>query len=208
MCPLVLEVESALASPVPRPPRARARVGALAQPLSPGIARFSPASAALSLISDAPGSKNLKHCADCAPSKAKRKLARMVAGTRISARNLTGRYMPARISPHSRWRFIRDRRAALLRRIGGAPPDERQALTISMLIDAEWALTVAQHDAEAAPDMRTRTESMRLAADARKQILLWNRELVAATPQPSAATPPDPMTKLRDHLARRQGEAA
>ena len=110
----------------------------------------------------------------------------MVAGTQISARNLTGRYMPARISPHSRWQFIRDRRAALLRRIGGAPPDERQALTISMLIDAEWALTVAQHDAEAAPDMRTRTKSMRLAADARKQILLWNRELVTATPQPSA----------------------
>ena len=132
----------------------------------------------------------------------------MVAGTRISARNLTGRYMPARISPHSRWRFQRDRRAGLLRRIGGGPPDERQALAISMLIDAEWALTVASHDAEAAPDVRTRTEAMRLAADARKQVLLWDRALVSATPTPQVPQPADPLTKLRDHLASRHGQAA
>ena len=144
------------------------------------------------------------------PSWAKRKLARMSEGTRISALSQTGRYQPASVSPHSRWRFIRDRRAGLLSRIGGGPPDERQALTINMLVDAEWALTVAQHDAEAATDARTRLEAMRLAADARKQLLLWNRELVAATPAPQALQPKptDPMTTLRDHLARRHGEAA
>jgi hypothetical protein len=131
----------------------------------------------------------------------------MGAGTRISARNLTGRYMPARISPHSRWRFQRDRRAALLRRIGGKP-DERQALAISMLIDAEWALTVAQHDAEAAPDARTRIEAMRLAADARKQVLLWDRALVSATPTPQAPQAPDPMTRLAEHFAQRHGVTA
>jgi hypothetical protein len=132
----------------------------------------------------------------------------MGASTRISARNLTGRYMPARISPHSRWRFQRDRRAALLRRIGGGPPDERQALAISMLIDAEWALTVAQHDAEAASDARTRIEAMRLGSDARKQVLLWDRALVSATPTPQAPQPANPMDRLRDHLAQRHGATA
>jgi hypothetical protein len=116
----------------------------------------------------------------------------MVAGTRISARNQTGRYMPARISPHSRWRFIRDRRTSLLRRIGGGPPDERQALVVDMLIGAEWSLIVSQHDAEATTDPRTRIEFERIAADSRRQILLWDRALVSATPQPSATTPSPP----------------
>jgi len=46
----------------------------------------------------------------------------------LSRRNPLGRYSPKRINPDSRWRFIRDRRAALLQRIGGGAPDERQAL--------------------------------------------------------------------------------
>ena len=79
-----------------------------------------------------------------------------------------------------------------------------------MLIDAEWALTVAQHDAEAAPDARTRIEAMRLAADARKQVLLWNRELVAATPKPSVTTPSSPTLAdiAAEIIAKRESTAA
>ncbi len=130
--------------------------------------------------------------------------------TRTSARSLTGRYMPARISAHSRWRFQRDRRAALLRRIGGGPPNERQALAISMLIDCEWAAFVAEHDTNIAPSAKLRILALRLASDARKQVLLWHRELTAASKVTPPAPEPAPSLEqvLADIASRRSGKAA
>ena len=131
-------------------------------------------------------------------------------------RNPLGRYTPKRVNQHSRWRFLRSRRAELIQRIGGGPPNERQALAIEMLAKSEWAVVVAEHDATAALDARARVEPLRIAGDARKQVLLWNRELSAATPPPVAAQPIDPMVALQRHFdavrrernAREDGEAA
>jgi len=105
-----------------------------------------------------------------------------------SRRNPLGRYTPKRVNQHSRWRFLRSRRAELIQRIGGGRPNERQALAIDMLAKAEWSVVVAEHDAGAAPDARARVEPLRIAGDARKQVLLWHRELNAATPPPAANT--------------------
>jgi hypothetical protein len=117
---------------------------------------------------------------------------------KTSRRNPLGRYAPKRINEHSRWRFLRKHRAESIRRIGG-PPDERQALAIDMLAKSEWTLFVAEHDAAAAPSARARGEALRVANDARKQVLLWNRELTAATSRPAAAVEPAP--SLQDVVA-------
>lgn len=96
-------------------------------------------------------------------------------------------------------------RAALIGRIGGGQPSERQALAIDMLIRAEWSVVVAEHDAAEAPDARTRTDAMRVAGDARKQVLLWDRALTAAAPPP---VPPKPPMTLAEYLAVRGGADA
>ena len=106
-----------------------------------------------------------------------------------SRRNPLGRYTPKRINDHSRWRFFRARREELVQRIGGSP-NERQALAIEMLVKSQWVLFVAERDAAVAPDARLRGEALRITNDARKQVLLWHRELTAATPPP--ALPPAP----------------
>jgi hypothetical protein len=132
-----------------------------------------------------------------------------LAQTRVfSRRNPLGRYAPKRISEHTRWRFLRDRRTALIRRIGGGPPTERQALAIDMMVATEWSVVVAEHDAEATTDPRTRTDAMRVAADARKQVLLWDRALTAAMPPIVPTESPDPLAALHQHLAERQRQAA
>ena len=120
-----------------------------------------------------------------------------------TARSPLGRYSPVRITEHSRWRFFRHRRDELLRRIGGTPT-ERQGLAIEMLVQAEWAVTVAEHDAGAATDPRTRIDAMRVAGDARKQVLLWDRALVSATPPQVAERPEDPMSRFQAAVAARQ----
>ena len=75
-------------------------------------------------------------------------------------------------------------------------------LAIEMLVKAQWILFVAERDGfDEASDVRARAEALRIANDARKQVLLWHRELTAATP-PSAAAKPDPGRSLDDHIAR------
>jgi hypothetical protein len=123
-----------------------------------------------------------------------------------SRRSPLGRYTPKRVNDHSRWRFFRARRAELIQRIAGSP-NERQALGIEMLVKSQWVLFVAERDADAAPDARARAEALRIANDARKQVLLWHRELTAATPPPAPAEPADPMERLHRHLAARHGDA-
>lgn len=99
-------------------------------------------------------------------------------------------------------------RASLIARIGGGQPTERQALAIDMLLRSQWSVIVAEHDAAQAPDARTRTDAMRVAADARKQVLLWDRALAAAAPPPEP--PPPPGAALAAHLAAlaARGDAA
>jgi hypothetical protein len=101
---------------------------------------------------------------------------------------------------------VRDRRKALIRRCGGQLT-ERQALAVDMVVAAEWAVTVAEHEAEAANDPRDRITAMRVAGDARKQVLLWNRELNASLAPAAPVEPTDPVQALHRHLAERQREA-
>jgi len=108
----------------------------------------------------------------------------------LSRRNPLNRYSPKRPTAHSRWRFFRAHRALLIARIGGGQPTERQALAIDMLLRSQWSVIVAEHDAAQAPDARMRTDAMRVAADARKQVLLWDRALAAAAPPPAPPEPP------------------
>jgi hypothetical protein len=125
-----------------------------------------------------------------------------------SQRNPLGRYSPKRVNEHTRWRFIRNRRAELLQRIGGGPPNARQALAIEMLAKSEWTLFVAEHDADAAEGARPRGAALRVANDARKQVLLWHRELTAATPPPASAAEP-PGAALDRHIeSLRRGSTA
>jgi len=92
----------------------------------------------------------------------------------------------------------------LILRIGGNPPDERQRLVMDMLIRSEWALFQAEAEAAAATDAKSRVLALRVAGDARKQVLLWHRELTAATrPPPAPAAPVDPLSALHRRLTRR-----
>src|ERR1700752_1255672 len=97
--------------------------------------------------------------------------------TEKTSRSLLGRYTPRRVNDHTRWRFIRNRRDELIQRIGAVCPDQRQSLGISQLVGAEWALHRAEGEVEAAKNSRYRQNAMKIAADARKQVLLWSREL-------------------------------
>jgi hypothetical protein len=76
-----------------------------------------------------------------------------------------------------------------------------------MLVKAQWVCFVAECDAAEAPTAKVRGEALRVANVARKQVLLWHRELTAATPPPA----PAPQPTLADALAaiaRRRAEPA
>lgn len=62
-----------------------------------------------------------------------------------SRRNPLGRYTPQSLSKPSQYRFVRDRRAGYLARIGG-PPSDAQSATIELLISLEWAALVAENE--------------------------------------------------------------
>jgi hypothetical protein len=138
----------------------------------------------------------------------------MVAPSRTAAhdpkkpqRNPLSRYSPTRVNEHTKWRFLRKHRAELIRRVGGSA-SERQALAIEMLAKSEWTLFVAEHDADAAEGARPRGAALRVANDARKQVLLWHRELTAATPPPASAAEP-PGAALDRHIeSLRRGSTA
>lgn len=123
----------------------------------------------------------------------------------ISPRNPIGRYVPRQINENTRWRFTRARRAELLLRIG-AEPNERQRLAIEQLVRSQWSLFVAERDFDAAPNAKARAEAMRIANDCRKQVLLWHRELTAATPPPTPAPEPTLADVLADIAARRRAQ--
>jgi hypothetical protein len=113
------------------------------------------------------------------------------------------RYVPTRVNEHTKWRFTRERRDELIQRIGGGPPNARQGLAIDMLVRSEWGEHVASFDAATAPDAQTRVRALQVAENARKQVLLWNRELTAATPPLSASSSaPRPMT-MSEFMGRR-----
>lgn len=124
-----------------------------------------------------------------------------------------GRYRPVCFGPSSWWRFSQDRRRRYLSSLP-APPDERQALAIEQLIEAEWLARRAEHDAENAASNRDRYYARRLGADMRKQTLLWLRELNAATAgrralsEPTAPPQPDLHDFLNSIAARRSEQAA
>jgi hypothetical protein len=96
----------------------------------------------------------------------------------VSYRNVLGRYVPKRFSAPSRWRFVRDRQAGYLRRIGGGVPTEHQALIIQQLIEAEWSKLRCEHEAKNVAGKAV-YELLRLAAEWSRQVLLLDRALVA-----------------------------
>jgi hypothetical protein len=115
-----------------------------------------------------------------------------------------GRSNPRSFSQHSWWRFRQHRRGILIRRIGGEP-DERQAGLIEAMVTAEWhALRLeAQARGEAGKAV---LETLRLAAEYRRQLLLADRDLAAATRQAQAAAQPAPQpsrTGYQGYLAQR-----
>jgi hypothetical protein len=119
----------------------------------------------------------------------------------LTPRNPLGRYIPKAVSEPARWRFTRDRREGYLRRIGGAP-DERQALIITQMIDAEWQAWVCERKAAEA-NARVATEALRLAAEFRRQLMLLDRDLARTTTSPAAmkAKTGVPQLSLDEHLA-------
>jgi len=111
-----------------------------------------------------------------------------------------GRMQPVRFSPHSRWRFQADRAAILLRRVGGQP-DERQAHLIDQMIHAEWQALMLGHEAKTAASEQLKYRRIDLAQEARRQLLLLDRELAATTRQARAAPPPKTARPLSDIVA-------
>ena len=75
-----------------------------------------------------------------------------------------------------------------------------------MLAKSEWTVVVAEHDAAAAPSARARGEALRIAGDARKQVLLWHRELTAATPPPASAAEPPTLDDLKRRVLAERDE--
>ena len=78
-------------------------------------------------------------------------------------------------------------------------------LAIEMLVKSQWVpLRRRARRCRGVSDVRARAEALRIANDARKRVLLWRRELTAATP-PSAAAKPDPgRSARRPHRSTRR----
>jgi hypothetical protein len=119
----------------------------------------------------------------------------LVASRMLTGRRELGRLTPRRYTQTARWRFNADRRGSYLRRIGG-PPDERQALIVDQMINAEWRALVCENkatNAEAGAAMRQE----QLATEWRRQLLLLDRDLAATMRKPPQApvevVPPDPL---------------
>jgi hypothetical protein len=124
----------------------------------------------------------------------------------VSHRNVLGRYVPKRFSAPSRWRFVRDRQAGYVRRVGGGVPTEHQALIIQQMIDAEWSALIcdrraaeADRRAAEATSARAKTSAAKDARDAlsqavnfRRLLLLLDRDLARATPRPAPPTERSP----------------
>jgi hypothetical protein len=102
---------------------------------------------------------------------------------RSSRRQEIGRLMPRAFTKTCFWRFGQDRRRGYIRRLG-APPDERQALLITQMVEAEWNKLRLEHEAKSATG-KAGLERMRLSAEWSRQLLLLDRDLARATPRPS-----------------------
>jgi hypothetical protein len=123
---------------------------------------------------------------------------------RITRKGLLGRMAPRTFSRQGRHRFDRDRRASLVARCGGKVT-ERQALIIDQMVAAEWGALLAERDAARAPDPKDRAVAGKVATEARRLLLLLDRDLDRATPAPAPPAPVDPMERFRAAVAARQG---
>jgi hypothetical protein len=106
--------------------------------------------------------------------------------------------MPKVTTPTTRWRHSRTRRDEYLRRID-SEPDDRQALIISSMIDAEWNAYVCEIKAHEA-DPATAAKMLRLAAEWRRQLLLLDRDLDLTCRRSLEPSSERPKT-LAEHLA-------
>lgn len=126
----------------------------------------------------------------------------------VSRRNPLGRYTPRTFTPHSRWKFNRDRRTDKLRRVGG-DPDERQAAVIQIAMDAEWSMLECKATARTLSGSQ-KIEALRLAAEYQRQWLLAERDLDRTIPRPKPAAAAEPLKPppiadiIADALQRRE----
>jgi|SRR6516165_6232993 hypothetical protein len=115
-----------------------------------------------------------------------------------------GRLTPRRYDSQQSWhRFARDRRGTLIERVGGKP-DIHQAHLIDQMCHVEWQALKLESEAETAKTAKDHYGRLRLAADYRRQLLLLDRELVAASKRAASAPAPaepepilDPITYSR-----------
>jgi hypothetical protein len=109
----------------------------------------------------------------------------LATSRKMTATRELGRLVPRAFTRTCWWRFAQDRRRGYIRRLG-APPDERQALLISQMVEAEWNKLKTEHEAGTAVG-KDRFELMRMSAEWSRQLMLLNRDLVNATPALSPA---------------------
>jgi hypothetical protein len=110
----------------------------------------------------------------------------------LTMRRQLGRSTPRRYDSQQSWhRFSRDRRGALIERVGGKP-DIRQAHLIDQMSHVEWQALKLEAEAEAAKTGKEQYDRLRLAADFRRQLLLLDRELALTTKRSTAEPAPRP----------------
>jgi hypothetical protein len=95
---------------------------------------------------------------------------------KVTYRQQVGLYTPFRFETRSWYRFVQDRTANLLRRIGGSP-DERQSGLIEQAIRCEWQALKLEAEAETADSDHSRHTKLRIAASYRRALLLADRDL-------------------------------
>jgi hypothetical protein len=118
-----------------------------------------------------------------------------------TVRRQLGRSTPRRYNSQQSWRrFSRDRRGALIDRVGGKP-NIRQAHLIDQMVTAEWRALQLEAEADAAKTGRERYGRLRIAADYRKQLLLLDRELDRTIPK-APPPAPRPTARLADIIDR------
>jgi hypothetical protein len=113
------------------------------------------------------------------------------------------RVMPRTFNEQSWHYFERDRRRSLIARCGGWA-GEGEAYLIDQIINAEYQALKLEAAAEAAEREKDRYGRLRLATEYRRQLLLHERDLIAATKRKMAALPSAKVTTLNEHLARRR----